>query len=89
MFLTIVSPLVPKLTEFALINSFVATAGEKGRKALMKEIELGKRLAESSHINVVKFIGCVTTQSKTPHSLSLSTRYLVFFFSFSFNILLR
>ena len=46
----------------------------------MKEIELGKRLAESSHINVVKFIGCVTTQSKNPHSLSFSTRYLVFFF---------
>ena len=48
----------------------------------MKEIELGKGLAEGPHINVVKFIGCVTTQSKNPHSLSFSTRYLVLFFIF-------
>ena len=73
---------VPKLTEYALITSVVATAGEDGRKALMKEIELGKSLAESPHINVVKFIGCVTTQSKNPNSLSVSTRYLVCIFLF-------
>ena len=50
----------------------------------MKEIELGKSLAENPHINVVKFIGCVTTQSKNPHSSFFSTRYLVFFFFFLF-----
>ena len=74
----------PKLTEFALITSVVATAGEEGRKALMKEIELGKSLAENPHINVVKFIGCVTTQSKNPHSLPFSTRYFVLFCFFFF-----
>ena len=51
----------------------------------MKEIELGKSLAESPHINVVKFIGCVTTQSKNPHSLSFSTRYFLFFFFFIYS----
>ena len=30
----------------------------------MKEIGLGKELGDSSPKNVVKFIGCVTTQSK-------------------------
>ena len=30
----------------------------------MKEIRLGKELGDSSPENVVKFIGCVTTQSK-------------------------
>ena len=30
----------------------------------MKEIGLGKELGDSSPENVVKFIGCVTTQSK-------------------------
>ena len=30
----------------------------------MKEIALGKELGDSSPENVVKFIGCVTTQSK-------------------------
>ena len=30
----------------------------------MKEIGLGKELGDSSQENVVKFIGCVTTQSK-------------------------
>ena len=30
----------------------------------MKEIGLGKELGDSSSENVVKFIGCVTTQSK-------------------------
>lgn len=51
----------------------------------MKEIELGKSLAGNPHINVVKFIGCVTTQSKNPHSLHFSTRYIVFF-DFLFHI---
>ena len=30
----------------------------------MKEIGLGKELGDSPQENVVKFIGCVTTQSK-------------------------
>ena len=30
----------------------------------MKEIGLGKELGDSTQENVVKFIGCVTTQSK-------------------------
>ena len=43
---------------------FVATSGEEGRKSIMKEIGLGKELGNSLQENVVKFIGCVTTQSK-------------------------
>ena len=43
-----------------------ATSGEEGRKALMREIGLGKALSDSSLPNVVEFIGCVTTQSKEP-----------------------
>ena len=43
-----------------------ATSGEEGRKSIMKEIGLGKELGDSSPKNVVKFIGCVTTQSKKP-----------------------
>ena len=43
-----------------------ATSGEEGRKALMREIGLGKALADSPLPNVVEFIGCVTTQSKEP-----------------------
>ena len=30
----------------------------------MREIDLGKRLGESPQPNIIKFIGCVTTQSK-------------------------
>ena len=41
-----------------------ATSGEVGRKALMREIELGKLLGVKPQENVVTFIGCVTTQSK-------------------------
>ena len=41
-----------------------ATSGEEGRKSIMKEIGLGKELGDCSPENVVKFIGCVTTQSK-------------------------
>ena len=43
---------------------FVATSGEEGRRSIMKEIGLGKELGGSPQENVVKFIGCVTTQSK-------------------------
>ena len=44
------------------ILSILATAGEEGRKCLMREIELGKILGKSNHPNIVKFIGCVTRQ---------------------------
>nr|XP_058952909.1 vascular endothelial growth factor receptor 3-like [Pocillopora verrucosa] len=41
---------------------FTPTAGEEGRKCLMREIELGKILGDSNQPNIVKFIGCVTRQ---------------------------
>ncbi|CAH3133327.1 unnamed protein product, partial [Pocillopora meandrina] len=41
---------------------FTPTAGEEGRKCLMREIELGKILGKSNQPNIVKFIGCVTRQ---------------------------
>ena len=44
------------------ILSILATAGEEGRKCLMREIELGKILGDSNQPNIVKFIGCVTRQ---------------------------
>ena len=47
-----------------LLCYVIATSGEEGRKSIMKEIGLGKELGDSSPENVVKFIGCVTTQSK-------------------------
>ena len=40
----------------------VAISGEQGRKALMREIELGKLLGETPHPNIAQFIGCVTTE---------------------------
>ena len=46
-----------------------ATSGEEGRKTLIREIGLGKALADSPLPNVVEFIGCVTTQSKEPFYL--------------------
>jgi len=49
----------------------VATSGEDGRKSLMREIELGKLLGGNSQENIVKFIGCVTTQGKTLQLLCL------------------
>jgi len=49
----------------------VATSGEDGRKSLMREIELGKLLGENPQENIVKFIGCVTTQGKTLQLLCL------------------
>nr|XP_058962211.1 vascular endothelial growth factor receptor 3-like isoform X2 [Pocillopora verrucosa] len=41
---------------------FTPTAGEDGRKCLMREIELGKLIGENVPPNIVKFMGCVTTQ---------------------------
>ncbi|XP_066015715.1 fibroblast growth factor receptor 1-A [Pocillopora verrucosa] len=41
---------------------FTPTAGEEGRKCLMREIELGKIIGDSNQPNIVKFIGCVTRQ---------------------------
>ena len=38
----------------------------------MKEIGLGKELGDSPQPNVVKFIGCVTTQCKKPVPYILS-----------------
>ena len=43
---------------------FAATSGEEGKKALMREIELGKLFGESEQQNIIKFIGCVTTEGK-------------------------
>ena len=48
-----------------LCSYIVATSGEEGRKALVREIELGKLLGENPQPNIVKFIGCVTTQGKS------------------------
>ena len=39
---------------------FLAISGEKGRKALLREIELLKLFGREGHENVVKFIGYVT-----------------------------
>ena len=47
-----------------LFSFFAAASGEKGGKALMREIELGKRFVESEATNIIKFIGCVTTEGK-------------------------
>ena len=44
---------------------FAATSGEEGRKALMREIELGKIFGETEQPNIIKFIGCVTTEGIT------------------------
>ncbi|XP_066030097.1 fibroblast growth factor receptor 4-like [Pocillopora verrucosa] len=41
---------------------FTPTAGEEGRKCLMREIELGKLISENVSPNIVKFLGCVTTE---------------------------
>ena len=41
-----------------------AISGEEGLKSITKEIGLGKELGDSPQKNVVKFIGCVTSQSK-------------------------
>ena len=59
------------------------TSGEEGRKALMREIGLGKALADSPLPNVVQFIGCVTTQSKEPFCLCLYALIFLFYSQFS------
>ncbi|KAL9954556.1 hypothetical protein ACROYT_G042112 [Oculina patagonica] len=41
---------------------YTPISGEQGRKALMREIELGKLLGGTPHPNIVQFIGCVTTE---------------------------
>ncbi|XP_068748705.1 tyrosine kinase receptor Cad96Ca-like [Montipora capricornis] len=47
---------------FVAAKCLKPTSGEEGRNALMREIGLGKALADSPLPNVVQFIGCVTTQ---------------------------
>ena len=47
-----------------LVSFVVATSGDEGRAALMREIGLGKVIGDSPQPNIVQFIGCVTTQSK-------------------------
>ena len=69
-----------QLTECAFIAYFTATAGEEGRKALMREIELGKRLEEVPQPNIVKFIGCVTTQSNVLHFIHVISLLFRLFF---------
>ena len=45
-----------------LFSHFAATSGEEGRKALMREIELGKLFGETEQPNIIKFIGSVSTE---------------------------
>ena len=45
---------------YFIFRGFLAISGEKGRKALLREIELLKLFGREGHENVVKFIGCVT-----------------------------
>ena len=45
---------------YFIFCGFLAISGEKGRKALLREIELLKLFGREGHENVVKFIGCVT-----------------------------
>ena len=48
-----------------MFSHFAATSGEEGRKALMREIELGKLFGETEQSNIINFIGCVTTEGNT------------------------
>ena len=51
--------------DYAFVFShFAATSGEEGRKALMREIELGKLFAETEQPNIIKFIGFVSSEGK-------------------------
>ena len=52
-----------------------ATAGEEGRKCLMREIELGKLIGENVSPNIVKFMGCVTKESTKRTASFLSMCY--------------
>ena len=47
-----------------LVSFIVATSGDEGKVALMRQIRLGKLIGDSPQPNIVQFIGCVTTQSK-------------------------
>ena len=47
-----------------LVSFIVATSGDEGKVALMREIGLGKLIGDSPQPNIVQFIGCVTTESK-------------------------
>ena len=58
------TPMFLTNVECTLISYITATAGEEGRKEFMCEIVLGKFLGDDATQNIVKFIGCVTTQSK-------------------------
>jgi len=66
-----------------VFSHFAATSGEEGRKALMREIELGKLFGESEQPNVIKFIGCVTTEGNTlkysshPPPFSMPSKLLI------------
>ena len=51
---------------------FAATSGEEGRKALMREIELGKLFGETEQPNIIKFIGCVSAEGKYGQVLGLN-----------------
>ena len=61
-----------------------STSGEEGRKALMREIGLGKVLADSPVPNVAQFIGAVTTQSKKPFVCGFKIFFFLILFTFSF-----
>lgn len=49
-------------TQTVAVKCFTPTSGEEGRKALMREIELGKLLGETEQPNIIKFIGCVSAE---------------------------
>ena len=49
---------------FVMFSHFAASSGEEGRKALMREIELGKLFGETEQPNIIKFIGSVSTEGK-------------------------
>ena len=55
-----VSPEMQIVFVYFIFCGFLAISGEKGRKALLREIELLKLFGREGHENVVKFIGCVT-----------------------------
>lgn len=47
-----------------MFSYFPASSGEDGRKALMREIALGNHFGETEQPDIIKFIGCVTTEGK-------------------------
>ena len=56
---------------------FAATSGEEGRKALMREIELGKLFGETERPNIIKFIGCVSTEGKYIQVPGINEKWLI------------